>query len=163
MLRYAVVMIHSETLLDGGPHYKDTHTQKNAQAQTYMFGMQTTPGNTCTCARDALLGSFRCRAAPRGAAAAIRGECRGIRAQPFIMTHDIMTGQLLFCFGTRSERQAPDVITRAHFCKRKKKEKNEFDFQRCRSPESFPPHSQQMPPALPFWRRRHGNRGFVFK
>lgn len=69
-----------------------------------------------------------------------------------------------FVFGTRSERQAPDVITRAHFCKKKKRRrKNEIDFQRCRSPESFPPHSQQMPPALPFWRRRHGNRGFVFK
>lgn len=103
-------MIHSETLLDGGgPHYKDkhTHTHKNAQAQTYMFGMQTTPGNTCTCARDALLGSFRCRAAPRGAAAAIRGECRGIRAQPFIMTHNIMTGQLLFCFRNAERKASP--------------------------------------------------------
>lgn len=70
---------------------------KNAQAQTYMFGMQTTSGNTCTCARDTLVSSLGvvplCRAA-----AAIRGECRGIRAEPFIMTHNIMTGQLLFGF-----------------------------------------------------------------
>lgn len=34
-----------------------TH-KKNAQAQTYMYGMQTTSGNTCTCARDTLLGSL---------------------------------------------------------------------------------------------------------
>lgn len=74
-----------------------TKLQKNAQAQTYMFGMQTTSGNTCTCVTDTLQSSLGVMP-PCGAAAAIRGECQGIRAQPFIMTHNIMTGQLLFGF-----------------------------------------------------------------
>lgn len=34
-----------------------TTLKKNVQAQTHRFGMLTTSGNTCTCVRDALLGS----------------------------------------------------------------------------------------------------------